>query len=65
MMCGMTEAQVYLDASEHQPGNGMKFAVRAAFDRVHFAAGQSSKVTLHVPIRSILVCIFLARGAQL
>jgi beta-glucosidase len=47
--------QVYLDAPEHQPGNGAQFAVRAlaAFDRVHLDAGQSRKVTLHVPLRSL------------
>jgi beta-glucosidase len=47
--------QVYLDAPEQQPENGAQFAIRAlaAFDRVHLAAGQSRKVTLHVPLRSL------------
>lgn len=47
--------QVYLDAPKRQPGNGAQFAVRslAAFDRVHLDAGQSRRVTLHVPPRCL------------
>ncbi len=47
--------QVYLDSPEKQPGGGVQFAVHAlaAFDRVHVNRGQSLKVTLHVPLRSL------------
>ncbi|MGC1359602.1 MAG: glycoside hydrolase family 3 C-terminal domain-containing protein [Silvibacterium sp.] len=47
--------QVYLDAPEQEPGDGVQFAVHAlaAFDRVHLDAGQSRKITLHVPLRSL------------
>ncbi|MHB8302349.1 MAG: beta-glucosidase family protein [Acidobacteriaceae bacterium] len=47
--------QVYLDAPNRQPGNGVQFAVHAlaAFARVHLDAGQSRNITLHVPLRSL------------
>lgn len=47
--------QVYLDAPEQQPGDGVQFAIHAlaAFDRMHLDAGQSRNVSLHVPLRSL------------
>jgi beta-glucosidase len=46
--------QVYLGAPSQVPA-GVQFPVRAlaAFDRVHFDAGQSKTVTLHVPLRQL------------
>lgn len=47
-------AQVYLDAPKQQPA-GVQFAVKAlaGFERVTLKAGESRKVTVHVPSRSL------------
>lgn len=47
--------QVYLDAPRNQPDPKAQFAVHAlgAFDRIHLDAGQSQKITMHVPLRSL------------
>ncbi|MGO8719054.1 MAG: glycoside hydrolase family 3 protein [Acidobacteriaceae bacterium] len=47
--------QVYLDAPENRPDPKAQFAVHAlgAFDRIHLNAGQSQKITMHVPLRSL------------
>jgi len=46
--------QVYLAAPKDAP-RGAQFAPRvlAAFDRVHVAAGETKKVTMHVPLRGL------------
>src|SRR6185312_3291222 len=46
--------QVYLDAPQRQ-ASGAQFAIHAlaAFDRVHLNAGQSRRIAMHVPRRSL------------
>jgi beta-glucosidase len=46
--------QVYLGAPSQVPA-GVQFPVRslASFDRIHFDAGESKTVTLHVPLRQL------------
>ena len=47
--------QIYLDAPQPSPDSSAQFAVHAlaAFDRIHFAPGESREVTLHVPQRAL------------
>lgn len=47
--------QVYLDAPQNHPDRKAQFAVHAlgVFDRIHLNAGQSQKITMHVPLRSL------------
>jgi len=51
---GSTVPQVYLGAPD-QPPAGIQFAVRqlSAFDRVTLGPGQSTTVTMHVPLRQL------------
>jgi hypothetical protein len=53
-LAGADAVQVYVGPPSHQPA-GVQFAVRslAQFDRVDLAAGQSQKVTMHVPAREL------------
>jgi beta-glucosidase len=46
--------QVYLDKPAHGP-EGVQFAddVLAGFERVHLAPGESTRVTIHVPLRQL------------
>ena len=51
---GSTVPQVYLGAPDNQPA-GIQFAVRqlSAYDRVTLRPGQSTPVTMHVPLRQL------------
>jgi beta-glucosidase len=51
---GSAVPQVYLGAPDQQPA-GIQFAVRqlAAFDRVTLRPGQSTRVSMHVPLRQL------------